>query len=178
MTTSTDLDNILREHEQWLDSRGTRGKRANLSGWTLSNVSLSDRDLSHANLSNTRLSNVSMRGINLSFAHATASHWSGIDMSFAKLTGFIFRDSVLTSATANRASFYHATLVGLVARDVDWTGSSFKMADLTGATLVNSSLEHAASLTETKLTGAVFRSPTSGASVHYLTPKNGRAIKG
>ena len=172
----TDLNRVVAEHEQWLDSRGTRGKRADLSGWTLSNVSLSDRDLSHANLSNTKLTNVSMRGINLSFAHASGSHWTSVDLAFAKMTAFVFRDSVLTSSTVTRVSLYHATLVGIVARDVDWTGSSMKMADLTGATLVNSSLEHA-SLIEAKLTGVSFKSPSAGASVHYLTPKNGRVIK-
>ena len=68
MTTYTpkQLKDTLAKHKEWLDSKGKRGIKANLSGANLYYANLFNANLFNANLSNANLSNADLYYANLS----------------------------------------------------------------------------------------------------------------
>ena len=111
--TREELDTILKNHEQWLITPGTKGKRANLTYTDLSYTDLSGVNLSgailvctdssganlaKANLSFTSLPCANLSGANLSGATLAYADLRGADLSYADLLGADLKDANLENA--------------------------------------------------------------------------------
>ena len=83
--TSEELKDILVKHKLWLDSYGSKGKRADLSFANLRSADLSFADLSLANLSSANLRYANLRYANLSSANLRYANLSSADLSSADL---------------------------------------------------------------------------------------------
>jgi len=78
-----ELEQILKDHKLWLESRWTdnvEGSSANLSGANLSRADLSGANLSGANLSCANLSCANLSGANLSCANLSGANLSGANL--------------------------------------------------------------------------------------------------
>jgi uncharacterized protein YjbI with pentapeptide repeats len=92
-----DLDQILAQHQQWAESKGQQGKRADLTGADLSGADLSQADLREANLAKVKLTGATLSQANL----------SGSDLSYADLS-----EADLEGVNLRKANLYGAKLVG------------------------------------------------------------------
>lgn len=71
----------IREHEEWINSKGTRGKQLNLENENLSGMMLLNVDLRNANLKNADITQcvifADLRGANLEGAKIDNTKWTG-----------------------------------------------------------------------------------------------------
>ena len=71
----------IREHEEWINSKGTRGKQLNLKNENLSGMMLLNVDLRNANLKNADITQcvifADLRGANLEGAKIDNTKWTG-----------------------------------------------------------------------------------------------------
>ena len=125
-----DLLAMLSSHEQWVNSGGMQGKRADLSGATLRGAYLSGADLRKATL----------RGANL----------RGADLSRADL-----RLATLREADLSRTDLSGADLSGANLRGADLRGANLSGANLSGANLNGANLRGVGNLTEDQLADAL-----------------------
>ena len=93
--TREELDQILQQHQLWLDSNCAKGKRAKLQG-----AGLQRANLQGANLRNTRLSSINLHGANLHFADLQSA-----SLCYANLQG-----ANLGGANLSNADLYNADL--------------------------------------------------------------------
>ena len=105
-----DLEEILREHRQYIESRYRAGARAklrsaDLTGADLSGANLSEADLSDANLSNANLTNANLLGANLTRGKLGNAILVGSDLADASLVG-----ANLTKANLTNANLFGAFL--------------------------------------------------------------------
>ena len=111
--TQEELNQILTQHELWLETDGKEGKRANLS-WTdlsymdLSHVNLSYANLRYAILKGAILRDADLRGANLSYAILTNVNLSYTDLSYANLTNAILIGAILTNIKYNSQTAFFA----------------------------------------------------------------------
>jgi uncharacterized protein YjbI with pentapeptide repeats len=130
--TPADITETLRLHALWL--RGdAAGKRADLTGATLTVADLTRAYLIDANLT----------GANLTGANLTVANLDGANLAGANLTGANLTMSTCTGANLTRAYLIDANLTW-----ADLTGADLTGADLTGANLTG------AVLTKANITGA------------------------
>ena len=75
----------IREHEEWINSKGTRGKQLNLENENLSGMMLLNMDLRNANLKNADITQcvifADLRGANLEGAKIDNTKWTGSNIS-------------------------------------------------------------------------------------------------
>lgn len=135
--TRGELDEILRAHAQWIDSRGATGRRASLGGCDLSRIDLPKARLALADMSRTIL-----HGANLQGASLTMADLSLADLREARLDGADLRGARLTRAHLGGASLVRADLsplenVGGASSDfpTNLEGARLAGADLRGANL-------------------------------------------
>jgi hypothetical protein len=96
----TELEEILRQHREWLKSQGRSGARADLSGTNLADANLAGARLTIANLSSATLYNA-----NLTDAFLDDANLSGAELVRANLNG-----ANLVAANLTNASLYWADL--------------------------------------------------------------------
>lgn len=131
----TDLDEIVREHQQWLRTGKLQGRRCDLHRAKLGGVDLSSQDLSDANLAGADLSDAKLHGTILDNA----------DLSEAKLNGTLVIASKLRAALLNRASLENALLGEADLESADLFGATLGGVDLSGTNLSGSIFEPAQS---------------------------------
>lgn len=75
----------IREHEEWVSSKGIRGKQLNLENENLSGIMLLNMDLRNANLKNADITQcvifADLRGANLEGAKIDNTKWTGSNIS-------------------------------------------------------------------------------------------------
>ncbi len=113
-----ELQEILKKHEEWLESGYKKGERANLSGAKLSYINLS--------------------GANLSGAKLREANLSGTDLSKAKLSDADLREADLSKAKLSDAYLRKANLI-----EANLTEADLREADIHNATFSNANLERA-----------------------------------
>ncbi len=97
-----DLEEILREHRQWLESEKKAGTPANLDG----------ADLDGADLRGANLRGANLRGANLSFAILHGANLTGATLTDANVRFAILVAANLTGADLIDANLSSAMLVG------------------------------------------------------------------
>jgi hypothetical protein len=122
------LDEILQEHQIWLKSDKTRGRRADLHKAMLPGVDLSSTDLSEANLSGVDLSNSKLFAAILDNADLTKAILTSAVLVSAKLRGALLSHADLSNALLGNADLAGSRLVGTLLAGTDLSG-----ANLSGA---------------------------------------------
>jgi uncharacterized protein YjbI with pentapeptide repeats len=153
---SGQLQNVLNAHCRWVDSEGSKGKRANLARFemmgadlfgtnlrsaNLSRASLSKADLSDCDLETADLENANLKGASLAWANIRDANLRGACLIEADL-----RWADLRRANLSEADFRGANLSGADLRDAILMGADFR-----GAKLKNTILENRNSLSPAAL---------------------------
>lgn len=123
-----DLRQILKAHQEWLQSGKTSGERANLSATDLQGAELIQVNLAEADLSGANLLGASLLGTNVSGANLGGANLSGAYLTEADLSNAHLVDANLAHATLNRANLSSASLLGSTLR-----AASLQDANLTDA---------------------------------------------
>ncbi len=118
-----DFVEAMHFHEQWLNSGGQDGKRANLRGYDLRKIEFRDVIMSQANLREVNVAGVDFTHVSL----------ASVDFSEAMLDEANLREVDMTSAVFSRASM----------RGINAEGATLVKANLTGANVMRSSMHHA-----------------------------------
>lgn len=121
-----ELNEILKEHQLWLDSNGKKGNKADLIYVDLCELDLSFANLKRANLYDAALVDVNLRSANLRYANLMFAN-----LGYANLTG-----ADLSGANLSSADLYSADLSGADLRD-----ATLSNANLNGANLDNTLLD-------------------------------------
>jgi uncharacterized protein YjbI with pentapeptide repeats len=161
--TRPELEKILEENRQWVDSGKKLGTRADLSGADLIDMGLVGADLRDANLTGANLTQANLAYAKLTHADLTeATAYYGLrlthaDLTYAILTKAALFQAKLTDADLTGATVIHATLGGADLThanltDANLTHANLTDADLTGANLTQADLTHA-NLTDAELSG-------------------------
>lgn len=135
--TNTELQNILKKHQLWLDGE-PGGERANLEGVNLSEANLEGVNLRHANL----------EGVNLFEANLQRANLSNANLEKTNLVGAILMRTNLFEANLFEANLFNANLQGAnlqIAnlRKATLERTCLEKADLFGANLTDANLERA-----------------------------------
>ncbi|WP_298727856.1 pentapeptide repeat-containing protein [uncultured Ferrovibrio sp.] len=81
------LDQVLRDHQAWIDSEGQAGRRAILAGWYLSRMHLIKANLNGADLRKANLSNANLHGAQLICADLREANLMYANLAEADLRG-------------------------------------------------------------------------------------------
>ena len=158
----SDLHEILRKHQRWLESGRKSGIQADLSnahlsgaplnGAKLIEVVLIDADLSGADLSGADLYGAKLNGTRLISAKLHKAILTGADLSNADLSDADVSDAYVESAGLRAANLNRVNLTGASLNDADLGGARLKGAKLINAYLVLAKLTDA-DLSDAKLNG-------------------------
>jgi uncharacterized protein YjbI with pentapeptide repeats len=137
-----ELEGILREHKEWLESEGEERKRADLSTKSLISAHLPGVDLRRADLSEVDLREADLSQADLREANLSKADLGGADLSEADLRGADFSEGNLRTAM----------LTGANLQEANFSKVDFREADLSGASLSDTNLSKA-NLSDTDLSG-------------------------
>jgi uncharacterized protein YjbI with pentapeptide repeats len=137
-TSHETLKATLQAHQEWLQSKGSTGKRADLRSTRLRRVELPQANLSQALLDSADLSDGSLPGTNLSGASLIGANLAGTCLTEANLSRADLTDANLSCADLARSDLSGTRLNGARLRqadlhEVDLTGViGFSAAQLAG----------------------------------------------
>jgi uncharacterized protein YjbI with pentapeptide repeats len=121
------IKQILQQHQQWLESGGEQGERADLRGWDAGAACLNEVSLQRALLRGADLRGCQLRYADLSGAELEQVQFGGADLTGANLSGARLEQA---SGLAE-AMLRYCRLDGVSGLNCQ----SFRNADLTGVTL-------------------------------------------
>ena len=127
-----ELREILKAHEEWVESEGKKGKRADLKRTDLKRTDLQGANLFAVNFQKARLS-----GANLQRANLSAAKLQGANLLAAKLQGANLIEAKLQGANLTLTNFEgrKATEDVKALEAADLAGANFRDADLSDARL-------------------------------------------
>jgi uncharacterized protein YjbI with pentapeptide repeats len=134
----SDLEEILREHRQWIESREKAGTRANLSGANFTNANLSG-----ANLSGTILLLANLSGTLLMDANLLDADLAGANLTNANLDEASLSRAFLVEANLTNAALSAANLSGAFLDIVNLFGVNLDEANLTDASVAEANFDRA-----------------------------------
>ncbi len=152
-----DLERVLEEHLEWVNSGGQRGKRANLERVNLVGADLHGVNLAEANLCQANLSKANLQGAGLSKANLQGALMDGVNLQKASLwdsdlQGARLSLSNLQGANLSQANLYRANL---------------RESNLQGANMTRAFL-HEARLSLSDMQGAILgRADLQNATLHH-----------
>lgn len=179
LTVQDELLQIVRQHQEWLDTSGREGRRATFRDDYFRGADFSGLMLAEASFRGATLPATKFRGANLDRADFVEADLSAADFTHATLNGATFQRALLSQTdfsltTAQEADFSAIDAIGAIFqravmewaifRDAQLGGSDFRQANLSKANLRNASFFRAkmedANLTqadcrETNFDGAV-----------------------
>jgi len=165
-----DLDEILREHKQWVKSSHKSGacadllganlsgawlQGANLAGANLWDAKLYRANVSHANLRGTILINADLRDAFLAFSDLERADLFGAHLDRATLNFANLRGADLMTAHLNSTEISLSDLNDSKLADADLTNAFLFRSNLVGASLMRTTLKDA-NLTDAEIMGVVF----------------------
>ena len=129
-----DINQIIEQHDLWLETGGKEGSRANLTRANLYGVNLSRANLSRANLyganltcatlTHAKLDYANLDGVNLTHANLTCANMEGANLYGANLNGTNLTHVNLTHGNLTRANLTHAKLDGANLDSANLDGAS------------------------------------------------------
>lgn len=117
------INEILRDHKEWVESNGGEGKRANFRGI----------DLRGADLHDACLFEVDLRGADLHWANLCGAYLFGADLRNADLCGADLHNAILCNANICSANLCGSDLRLADLHGVHFRGANISEADLRGA---------------------------------------------
>ncbi len=152
-----DLERVLEEHLEWVNSSGQRGKRANLERVNLVGADLHGVNLAEANLCQANLSKANLQGAGLSKANLQGAMMGGVNLQKASLW-----DSDLQSARLSLANLQGANL-----SQANLYRANLRESNLRGANMTRAYL-HEARLSLSDMRGAILgRADLQDATLHH-----------
>ena len=118
------LNKILELHKKWMQDEN-EGERADLRYTDLSDLDLSDANLSYADLRYANLSNLDLNGVNLRYANLSDANLKYANLSCANLI----------SANLRCANLVYVNLSGAKLSGVNLSYANLRYAELSGADL-------------------------------------------
>ncbi len=106
------LDSTLKEHQEWLFSKGTSGKRADLKGADLIGIDFEKADLREADLREANLLMASLREANLLLVDLRRANLTEADLQGARLQKALLQEADLLGANLQDARLLTANLRG------------------------------------------------------------------
>ena len=156
--TIEQLNEILTKHAEWINSCGSKGVRADLSGADLSGADLRGADLRGADLGGANLWYADLRDVNLRIANLWCANLSGANMKSANLSG---------------ANLWNADLSGANLSDAYLKGACLWYADLSGTNLWNAKIDFPIACPE-KESFIAFKKVKDDYIVELLIPEDAR----
>jgi uncharacterized protein YjbI with pentapeptide repeats len=147
--SSSQLEQILGEHRQWVLSRGKVGKRANLMACNLAGRDFTNACLRRANLIGANLTGAILIGADLSEAYLEEARLVRADLAGANLRG-----AILSKASLDEAYFFGTTLRGAMLYRARLNAARLQKVDLRETNLQDADLMGATDLLGTELAGA------------------------
>ena len=137
------LEEILRKHQLWLDTKGKEGERANFRKTNLSQVDLRETTLSKADFTQAILHEADLSHANLSRANFFEADLTQVTLSHADLKTSNFSYANLRHATLSEANLKNAKLLGADLTASDLSGSNLRQTDLNGAEFIETDFTEA-----------------------------------
>ena len=110
--TQEELNEVLKQHKLWLDTKGEEGKRADLIGADLEGVDLRDANLTCASLEGAYLKGADLRFANLRFTNFIGANLRGAYLTDADLEGAVLEGADLEGADLKGANLSYTKLDG------------------------------------------------------------------
>ena len=107
-----ELQEILKQHKEWVCSNGVQGLRANLEEANLRGADLRGAYLRGANLEEANLEGVNLRGANLEGVNLRGANLEGVNLRGANLRGANLEEANLEGAYLRGANLEEANLEG------------------------------------------------------------------
>lgn len=133
-----DIQDILKKHELFLSSSGSKGEKANLVGANLDGANLVCANLDGANLGIAALDLACLEGAKLMNANLFGANLGG-----ANLVGANLESANIESANLIGANLENANLIGANLKNAKLIGANLKNAKLVDAILIGANLLHA-----------------------------------
>jgi len=95
------MNEILAQHQKWIESNGAEGTRADLRDANLTYVNLTYANLRYVDLRGADLRYVDLRGADLRYVNLTYANLSGADLRYVDLRGADLRDVNLRGCIGN-----------------------------------------------------------------------------
>ena len=127
---SNRLQSVLDAHGRWVESEGSKGKRANLARFDMRGADLFGSNLKSANLSKARLSNADLSDCDLENADLENADLKGASIAWANIMDANLRGACLAEADLRWADLRRANL-----SETDFRGANLSGADLRDAVL-------------------------------------------
>lgn len=131
------INSMLKEHELWLKSGGSNGRRAILDGENLQQSNLSNVDLSYAILKNVNFTRANLVETKLCNAYLVGSILSYADCRNADLSYANFNNSTLESVNLTEANLQGALFQNAILVNSDLTGTNISNTDMAQTDLTN-----------------------------------------
>jgi uncharacterized protein YjbI with pentapeptide repeats len=138
---SGQLQNVLNAHCRWVESEGSKGKRANLARFDMRGADLFGADLRSANLSRASLAKADLSDCDLENADLENADLKGASLAWANIRDANLRGACLIEADLRRANLSEADFRGSNLAGADLRDSILMGADFRGAKLKNTILE-------------------------------------
>ena len=165
--TIEQLNEILTKHNEWVNSCGAKGGKADLRGVDLSGACLLNADLSGANLSGANLWYANLSGANLWYANLKGTDLSDANLRGVDLSGACLWNADLSGANLSGANLSGANLCYANLKGTDLSDANLSGADLSGACLWNADLSGAC-LWNADLSGAcLWNADLGGAKIDF-----------
>lgn len=166
-----ELEEILQEHERWVESEAGAGKRAVLSKVYLAGAHLAEAKLREADLSEAFLLEADLSGAILRGATLSEAALSGADLSEADLVAATLSEADLRGADLPEADLSGATLSGADLRGADLSEAQLARATLSGAVIDKETLMRSQHVTGArKGVNGIWVESTDSAALMTLTP--------
>ncbi len=149
-----DVQAIVAQHLEWLQSAGRTGTKATLDDQDTSGADLPGVNLSGASMRNVRLSGANLRGAVLQSADLRGADLSGADISQGDLASSNMRRADLSIAKLIGATFAGADLAGASLRGADLSGTDLRAVNLLDADLATTDLSTATGLMQAQVNKA------------------------
>jgi uncharacterized protein YjbI with pentapeptide repeats len=128
---SGQLQNVLNAHCRWVDSEGSKGKRANLARFDMRGADLFGANLRSANLSRASLANADLSDCDIETADLENADLKGASLAWANIRDANLRGACLIEADLRWADLRRANL-----SEADFRGANLSGADLRDAILM------------------------------------------
>ena len=166
--SQNEVDQLLKEHQKWLDSKGESGVRADLRGRDLTWLEFSGTSFKGALLDRAQLDNAEclsanfvgakMRGASLIKCRLLGANFTGANLGNTKFSGAKLSGSYLTGARMSWADFrscvmHRTSIAGGNLEHANLSKTNLNKADLQD-TRLNSANFYKSNLEEANLTGA------------------------
>lgn len=138
-----DIERILSDHQQWIETEGKKGLRADLSRANLREISLEKANLSEAAFYQADLSGANLSGADLRRADLSKANLSKANLNRGKLEGAGLSGAELSKADMREVDLRGAVLTEANVQQANLNEANMEQANLSGANLNNALLHRA-----------------------------------